>query len=186
MFRAISKYLAKSPKLQVMRRPLLPSLSQMAPGARRTGPSNLSAVCYVLDMEASMWTLFGRWMLVKLEAASKGSACMAQPSNMTRFTRHWSLQWRAAVPSRRAPIAPIASEVGSREKFPCAAQLAAEGPRRGRNIPEHGVPFLDGGVAPSAVDCCGKRRRLPTPASPLCAKWVKLHATAFRDLGGAA
>ena len=206
MFRAISKYLAKNANLQVFQFENVTALaakpeSKGATGEKElTGPSNLSAVCYVLDREASMWSHV--W---QVDARDFGSGQQRQRLYGSAFKRqalHMPLESARQVLNDTMNFCSGVRPCHPEEYLlhPLHPRLKAERSVHVlRNLPEKECPegatslsmdclFQTGGVVPSAVGRgrgagCGKRRRLATPASPPSAKWVKLHATAFRDLG---
>ena len=212
VFRAISKYLRGNPKIRffqfenVVALAVKPSANGNAakdsPKKTITGPSNLSAVCYILEQEADMWCHV--WQVDSREFGSGqqrqrlyGSCFKRNSLSMVSAKAHSLL---SQTMNHLVGVAPCHPEEYLLEETSAFIRMERSIEAM-RSIPEKDFFCQDGkamsiptlfqseGALPGALAGAGtsKRRRLKkntsdTP-SPSSAKWVAKHSAAFRELG---
>eukprot|EP00438_Fugacium_kawagutii_P014006 Skav204081 [mRNA] locus=scaffold3129:117954:120142:+ [translate_table: standard] len=202
VFRAISKYLSKNKKLKAFQFENVTALASkpVTKNGSPGGPSNLSAVCYILEKEANLWTHV--WQLDSMNFGSGqqrhrlyGSSFPKDDLSMSLQSAHMLLDSMMNELAGVTPchpeeylLPPTDSEIRSQESITRVSSMSpddflAVSDEGGRSLCISTL-FQTGGVVPSAMN--NKKRRCmtrPTDSSPPGMKWVKAHAEAFEKRG---
>ena len=217
VFRSISKYIATNPEVEMFQFENVTNLASKPSGKDPTGdnkkrkvagPSNLSAVCYILEKEAGMWS-----HVFQVDSRSFGSGQQRQRLYGSCFRMrdlHMSIE-----SAHELLTSTMGLLVGVRACHPDEYLLAENSPEiqieRGMHLMRSSQDdialfckegstsfridalFQCGGTLPCAFKfqrggpkTAGRRLKAhssdPTPPSP-GAKWVKTHADEFRRRG---
>lgn len=209
VFRAISKYLARNPKVRFFQFENVVALAnkpvpQSTPDAngskkrKQIGPSNLSAVCYILEKEAGMWSHV--WQVDAREFGSGqqrqrlyGSCFKMEQLHMTLESAHSLLSSTMNQLVGVSPCHPDEYLMQETSKI-VQAERSLQVLQAVPSVSGHGsldiqALFQSNGALPCALGHainkrkrCLKRNPSDTAPSPK-AKWVNVHSEAFRARG---
>ena len=213
VFRSIAKYLAENGKVNFFQfenvvalasKPSAPASTDEPSKKQVAGPSNLSAVCYVLDKQCEMWSHV--WQVDSREFGSGQQRQRLYGSCFKKSMLSMTLEKAHAICSETMnhlvgvePCHPMeyllseTSEVLQAEKsiqlmrsLPAEAFLDGDGREPGSSTWSITQLFQSHGTLPCALNVANKRRKLvkenSDPTTPR-SRWIQVHSDAFRQRG---